>query len=68
MNPLIQLKINSTTSHRARASLLRFYPERKRLSRRPTEAIRLNTAEGQKALFSLTTGSGNTAVGWDSLF
>ena len=26
-----------------------------------------NTAEGQKALFSLTTGSGNTAVGWFSL-
>jgi hypothetical protein len=28
----------------------------------------LNTAEGQKALFSLTTGSANTAVGWYSLF
>jgi len=27
-----------------------------------------NTAEGQDALFSLTTGSANTAVGWDSLF
>ena len=27
-----------------------------------------NTAEGQKALFSLTTGSANTAVGWYSLF
>lgn len=27
-----------------------------------------NTAEGDKALFSLTTGSGNTAVGWFSLF
>ncbi|MGE5212986.1 MAG: tail fiber domain-containing protein [Nitrospirota bacterium] len=27
-----------------------------------------NTAEGQKALFSLTTGSGNTAVGWFSLW
>jgi hypothetical protein len=26
------------------------------------------TAEGQKALFSLTTGAGNTAVGWFSLF
>jgi hypothetical protein len=26
-----------------------------------------NTAEGQKALFSLTTGVGNTAVGWYSL-
>ena len=26
------------------------------------------TAEGQKALFSLTTGSANTAVGWYSLF
>jgi Chaperone of endosialidase len=28
---------------------------------------RFNTAEGQNALFSLTTGSGNTAVGWLSL-
>jgi hypothetical protein len=27
-----------------------------------------NTAEGQNALFSLTTGSANTAVGWFSLF
>jgi len=28
----------------------------------------LNTAEGDKALFNLTTGSGNTAIGWFSLF
>jgi hypothetical protein len=27
-----------------------------------------NTAEGQNALFSLTTGAANTAVGWSSLF
>ncbi len=27
-----------------------------------------NTAEGQSALFSLTTGDGNTAVGWFSLW
>ena len=27
-----------------------------------------NTAEGQKALFGLTTGVANTAVGWFSLF
>jgi hypothetical protein len=27
-----------------------------------------NTAEGQNALFSLTTGTANTAVGWHSLF
>ena len=27
-----------------------------------------NTAEGQKALFNLTTGAGNTAIGWFSLF
>jgi Chaperone of endosialidase len=27
-----------------------------------------NTAEGQNALFNLTTGSANTAVGWFSLF
>jgi Chaperone of endosialidase len=29
---------------------------------------RFNTAEGQNALFSLTTGAANTAVGWFSLF
>ena len=27
-----------------------------------------NTAEGQKALFGLTTGVANTAIGWYSLF
>ena len=27
-----------------------------------------NTAEGQNALFNLTTGVGNTATGWHSLF
>ena len=27
-----------------------------------------NTAEGQKALFNLSTGAGNTAIGWFSLF
>jgi HAMP domain-containing protein len=27
-----------------------------------------NTAEGQNALFSLTTGTGNTGLGWRSLF
>jgi HAMP domain-containing protein len=27
-----------------------------------------NTAEGQNALFSLTTGTGNTGLGWSSLF
>src|ERR1044071_10014921 len=27
-----------------------------------------NTAEGQNALSALTTGQGNTGVGWDSLF
>jgi len=27
-----------------------------------------NTAEGQNALFSLTTGAANTAVGWSSIF
>ena len=27
-----------------------------------------NTAEGQKALFTLTTGTGNVAVGWGSLY
>ena len=30
--------------------------------------LRFNTAEDQKAPFSLTTGTGNVAVGWDSLY
>jgi endosialidase-like protein len=30
--------------------------------------LNFNTAEGQSALFSLTTGSANTAVGWFSLW
>jgi trimeric autotransporter adhesin len=39
------------------------------LCQRPTLAIQwFNTAEGQKALFSLATGSANTAVGWYSLW
>ena len=29
---------------------------------------KFTTAEGQNALFSLTTGAANTAVGWFSLF
>ena len=28
----------------------------------------LNTAEGEDALFSLTTGDGNTAIGWEALY
>jgi hypothetical protein len=40
-----------------------------RLSRPPDGGYPgFNTAEGQNALFNLTTGVGNTAVGWVSLW
>jgi hypothetical protein len=47
---------------------LRFSQNRKRSVRRPTEVIPGgNTAEGQEALLSLTSGTFNAAVGWRSL-
>jgi hypothetical protein len=50
-------------------SVLASCREHRQWSRRQTGAIPgFNTAEGQKALFSLISGSANTAVGWYSLF
>ena len=44
-------------------------PERKRSSRPRTAVIpEFTTAEGNSALQNLTTGVGNTAAGWHSLF
>ena len=70
MNPLIQLKKTTPLFSSSVAALLRaFCQERRRRSRHQTEAIPgFNTAEGNNALQNLTTGVGNTAVGWFSLF
>ena len=71
MNPLIQSK-NASPLVLIALALFGFA-----FSPRATQAVvpppdggypNFTTAEGQKALFSLTTGSANTAVGWSSLF
>jgi hypothetical protein len=68
MNPLIQLK---TITPRLLITLLCFglLPRAQAVVPPPDGGYPgFNTAGGQKALFSLTTGSANTAVGWYSLF
>ena len=69
MNPLIQLK--TTPALLITLALLCFglLPGVQAVVPPPDGGYpNFNTAEGQKALFSLTTGSANTAVGWFSLF
>ena len=69
MNPLIQLK--TTPPLLITLALLCFVPlPRVQAVVPPPDGGYPNftTAEGQNALFSLTTGSANTAVGWSSLF
>jgi len=62
VNPLIQLK------HTIAAFLIVFGPVAQAVVPAPDGGYPgRNTAEGQNALFSLTTGSFNTAVGWLSL-
>jgi len=68
MNPLIRLK--TTPSLLITLTLLCFAPLPKVQAVVPPPDggyPGFNTAEGQNALFSLTTGSANTAVGWFSL-
>ena len=69
MNPLIQLK--TTPPLLIILTLLCFglLPQAQAVVPTPDGGYpNFNTAEGQNALFSLTTGSANTAVGWYSLF
>ena len=69
MNPLIQLK--TTPPLLIALALLGFalLPKADAVVPAPDGGYpNFATAEGQKALFSLTTGSANTAVGWFSLF
>ncbi len=69
MNPLIRLK-TTTAPFLASLVLVCFglSPSTQALTPAPDGGYPgANTAEGQDALFSLTTGSYNTAVGWRSL-
>jgi hypothetical protein len=69
MNPLIQLK--TTPPLLIVLALLGFalLPKAQAVVPPPDGGYPgFTTAEGQNALFSLTTGSANTAVGWFSLF
>ena len=69
MHPLIQLK--TTRPLLITLTLLCFglLPTLRAVSPAPDGGYPgLNTAEGQKALFSLTTATGNVAVGWGSLY
>jgi hypothetical protein len=71
MNPLIQLKTASRPLFIALALICPAAAGPKALAVVPPPDggyPNFNTAEGTKALFSLTTGSANTAVGWFSLF
>jgi trimeric autotransporter adhesin len=70
MNPLIQLK-TITRSLLITLALLCFglLPRVQAVVPPPDGGYpNFNTAEGQNALFGLTTGVGNAAVGWYSLF
>jgi Chaperone of endosialidase len=70
MNPLIQLKTISPPLLITLALLcFGLLPKAQAVIPPPDGGYpNFNTAEGQNALFSLTTGSANTAVGWFSLF
>jgi len=70
MKPLIQLKKATPLFHVVLAlGCLALLPRVQAVSPAPDGGYPgFNTAEGQKALFGLTTGVANTAVGWFSLF
>jgi Chaperone of endosialidase len=70
MNASIQLKPTTSSLFIAFVLLcLRFLPAAQAVVPPPDGGYpNFTTAEGQNALFSLTTGAANTAVGWRSLF
>jgi hypothetical protein len=70
MKPLIQLKKATPLFHVVLTlGCLALLPRVQAVSPAPDGGYPgFNTAEGQKALFGLTTGVANTAVGWYSLF
>jgi hypothetical protein len=69
MNHLIRLKTAPPLLITTTLLCLGLLPQAQAVSPAPDGGYPgFNTAEGQKALFSLTTGVGNTAVGWFSLF
>jgi trimeric autotransporter adhesin len=69
MNPLIQLKTIPTLLITLALLCFGLLPRAQAVVPPPDGGYpNFNTAEGQNALFSLTTGSANTAVGWFSLF
>jgi Chaperone of endosialidase len=69
MNPLIQLKTTSPLLITLALLCFELLPRVQAVVPAPDGGYpNFNTAEGQKALFNLTTGSANTAVGWNSLF
>jgi hypothetical protein len=69
MNPLIQLKTTPPLLIALTFLCFALLPRAQAVVPPPDGGyVGFNTAEGTKALFSLTTGSANTAVGWFSLF
>jgi len=69
MNPSIQLKATPSLLITVALLYFRLLPGAQAVVPPPDGGYpNFNTAEGTKALFSLTTGSANTAVGWFSLF
>jgi hypothetical protein len=68
MNPLIQLKTTSPLLITLALLCFELLPRAQAVVPAPDGGYpNFNTAEGQNALFSLTTGVANTAVGWFSL-
>jgi len=68
MNPLIQLKTTATLLIALALFGFALLPKAQAVVPPPDGGYPgFNTAEGQNALFSLSTGSANTAVGWFSL-
>src|SRR6516164_7037880 len=68
MNPLIDLK-RPIAVFLVALACFGLSPIARALSPAPDGGYsNFTTAEGDKALFSLTSGAGNTALGWRSLF